>query len=193
MKRILLSCCLLLAVFNCNGDESAAHGADEQLAAAKDAIKTLTETLKSELQTAMQSGGPTAAIEVCKTRALALTQQVGHEKNMQLARVSLKNRNPANTPNDWQTEVLQDFDHQLAQGRDINTLTWSDTAEVDIGREYRFMKAIPTGGVCLVCHGTQISPEISQILAELYPNDLATGFNEGDIRGAFVVTQALAD
>jgi len=89
--------------------------------------------------------------------------------------------------------VLQDFERQLAQGRDINTLTWSDTMDIDGGKEYRFMKAIPTGGVCLACHGTQLSPEISQTLADLYPNDLATGFSEGDIRGAFVVTQALTN
>lgn len=193
MKRILTSCCLLLAAFNCNGDGPAANNVDEQLAAAKGAIKTLAETLKSELQTAMQSGGPAAAIEVCNTRAMELTQQIGHEKHMQLARVSLKNRNPANASNHWQTQVLQDFEHQLAQGRDINTLTWSETVDMGGSREFRFMKAIPTGGVCLACHGTQLSPEISQILADLYPDDLATGFNQGDIRGAFVVTQVLSN
>ena len=63
MKRIPVICCLL-AAFNCNGDEAAAKGADEQLAAAKGAIKTLAETLKGELQTAMQAGGPSAAIEL---------------------------------------------------------------------------------------------------------------------------------
>lgn len=188
-----MSCCLSLAAFNCHGDEAATSGAEEQLIAAKGAIKTLAETLKGELQTAMQAGGPTAAIEVCKTRAMVLTRQIGHEKHMQLARVSLKYRNPANSPNHWQTNVLQEFERQLIQGNDINTLSWSETADVDDGKEYRFMKAIPTGGVCLACHGTQLSPEISQILAELYPNDLATGFNQGDIRGAFVVIQAVSN
>lgn len=193
MKWFLLSGCLLLASFNCNGDEAAAQSADEQLNAAKGAIKTLAKTLKGELQTAMQYGGPTAAIEVCSTKAMELTQQIGHERDMHLARVSLKNRNPANAPNHWQSEVLQDFERQLAQGNDINTLTWSNTIDVDGGREYRFMKAIPTGGVCLACHGTQISPEISQVLSELYPEDKATGFREGDIRGAFVVTRTLVN
>lgn len=193
MNRLLVSCCLLLAAFGCNGDGAATSHVDEQSAAAKDAIKTLAETLKGELQTAMQAGGPTAAIEVCNTRAMELTRQIGQEKHMQLARVSLKNRNPVNTPNHWQTKVLEDFERQLAQGDDVNTLAWSETAIVDGGRQYRFMKAIPTGGVCLACHGKQISPEISQVLAERYPDDKATGFEAGDIRGAFVVTQRLAD
>jgi hypothetical protein len=193
VKRILMSCCLLVAAFNCNAGDPAENGSDEPLGLAKDAIKTLAGTLQSELKSAMQTGGPTAAIEVCKTRALELTQQVGHEKHVQLARVSLKNRNPANSPNHWQAEVLQDFERQLAQGHDINTLTWSETTDVDGSREYRFMKAIPTAGVCLACHGTALSPEISQVLNELYPEDKATGFSEGDIRGAFVVTKRLAD
>ena len=55
------------------------------------------------------------------------------------------------------------------------------------------MKAIPTGAVCLNCHGTKIAPEVSQALAGLYPEDRATGFNEGDIRGAFVVTRKISD
>jgi hypothetical protein len=53
------------------------------------------------------------------------------------------------------------------------------------------MKAIPTGEVCLKCHGTQIAPEVSQVLASLYPEDRATGYKEGDIRGAFVVIRKL--
>jgi hypothetical protein len=36
-----------------------------------------------------------------------------------------------------------------------------------------------------------ISPEVSQVLAATYPQDRATGFNEGDIRGAFVVSHTL--
>ena len=31
-----------------------------------------------------------------------------------------------------------------------------------------------------------------QTLADLYPEDLATGFSEGDIRGAFVVTRKIS-
>lgn len=193
MKWFLLAACLLLAVVNCNAEEAAPSSADEQLATAKGAIKSLAETLKAELQSAMQSGGPTAAIEVCNTRAMELTQQLGHERNMHLSRVSLRNRNPANVPSHWQTEVLLEFERRLEKGHDVNTLTWSDTADVNGGREYRFMKAIPTGDVCLACHGTRLAPEISQVLTELYPHDKATGFREGDIRGAFVVTQRLAD
>jgi hypothetical protein len=61
-----------------------------------------------------------------------------------------------------------------------------------VGNEFRFMKAIPIEGVCLGCHGDAIGPAIKSKLSELYPQDLATGYREGDLRGAFVVVQKLA-
>ena len=110
---------------------------------------------------------------------------------MQLSRVSLKNRNPANAPIEWQVSVLEGFDRQKAAGKDITKLAWSETVDTADGQEFRFMKAIPTGEVCLKCHGSKLAPEVGQVLAELYPEDRATGYSEGDIRGAFVVTRKL--
>ncbi len=53
------------------------------------------------------------------------------------------------------------------------------------------MKAIPTGGVCLSCHGQRISQPVEAKLERLYPNDRARGYELGDIRGAFTITQPL--
>ena len=116
--------------------------------------------------------------------AVALKTELG----LLLSRVSLKNRNPANLPNEWQIAVLEGFEQQKAAGKDISSLVWSETVEIDGKQEFRFMKAIPTGPVCLNCHGTNLSPDVSRILADLYPMDRATGYREGDIRGAFVAT-----
>jgi len=51
------------------------------------------------------------------------------------------------------------------------------------------MKAIPTGEGCLKCHGQNIAPEITAKLKENYPDDKATGFKLGDVRGAFSIIQ----
>jgi hypothetical protein len=37
----------------------------------------------------------------------------------------------------------------------------------------------------------QLSPEVRAALAEQYPDDQATGFEVGDLRGAFIVTGPL--
>lgn len=187
MKRILLAVCLVV----CN--TSWANGAGESAETAQAAIQSLAGALKSELQAAMQSGGPTAAIEICNTRAMPLTAKVAAEHGLQLARVSLKNRNPANQANAWQAAVLRDFEARAEQGEDVSQLAWSETADTGGTREFRLMKAIPTGGVCLACHGQALSPEVSQVLNALYPDDWATGYSEGDIRGAFVVTKIIPE
>ena len=141
----------------------------------------------------MQSAGPVAAIAVCNTRAMPITAQMSAEQGMLLSRVSLKTRNPDNSPNNWQADVLRSFEDQKSAGTNPASISWSETVNNGDGKEFRFMKAIPTAAVCLACHGTAISQDVSQKLAELYPQDTAVGFNEGDIRGAFVVTRKISD
>jgi hypothetical protein len=189
VKQILLSLSLIILALDCYADQQVNSNTDAEIARAKATIKQFAGALQTELKTAMQAGGPVAAIGVCHTQAMPITAQVAAEHGMQLSRVSLKNRNPANVPNEWQTAVLNDFDRKQAAGKDITKLAWSETVNVDGGREFRFMKAVPTGDVCLKCHGTQLAPEVAQVLADIYPEDRATGYNVGDIRGAFVVTR----
>lgn len=193
MKQILLSICLVTLAMNTHAGEPAKTGKQPEIADAKAAIKEFAGALQTELKAAMQSGGPVAAIAVCNARAMPITEQIAAEQGMQLSRVSLKNRNPANAPNEWQAAVLEGFEKQKSAGKDVADLAWSETVEGESGREFRFMKAIPTNAVCLTCHGTSIPPDVGKTLAVLYPDDLATGFSEGDIRGAFVVTRRVGD
>ena len=158
---------------------------------ARVSVKAFATALKSELMSAMQSGGPLAAIDVCHSKAPGIAEAVSLEQGMQLSRVSLRNRNPDNAPNDWQAGVLMDFQERVDGGEDAAGLGWQQTVETGDGTEYRFMQAIPTGAVCLACHGTAIAPEVAAKIDSLYPNDQATGFSEGDLRGAFVVTKTL--
>jgi FtsP/CotA-like multicopper oxidase with cupredoxin domain len=168
----------------------AAPAADESALTeqAKAAAQALGVTLKAELEAAMQTGGPVAAMSVCQIKAPELAAAISLAKGMTVKRVSLKNRNPVTgIANEWQTQVLQDFETRKAAGEDPATLIY--TAVID--DEYRFMQAIPTATVCLVCHGNDLSPAVIAKLAELYPQDKATGYKEGDLRGAFVVVKNL--
>ncbi|MDX2417453.1 MAG: DUF3365 domain-containing protein [Xanthomonadales bacterium] len=193
MKHILPGLCLVMLAMNAGSDQQAATGTQAQTAAAKAAIKDLAGALQKELKGAMKTGGSVAAIGLCYTRAMPITQEIAINQGLSLGRVSLNNRNPANQPNEWQAAVLKDFEQQKSAGKDIGALTWSETVSIDGEQEFRFMKAIPTQAVCLNCHGTDISPEVSQILAIVYPDDRATGYQEGDIRGAFVATRKFSN
>ncbi|MEE8339413.1 MAG: DUF3365 domain-containing protein [Xanthomonadales bacterium] len=158
---------------------------------AKAATASFASALQTELKNAMQQGGPVNAIGVCNTTAMPITAKVSLEQGLALSRVSRKNRNPASAPNDWQGEVLESFENRKADGEEPATMVWSEIVEIDGKQQFRFMQAIPTGALCLQCHGSDISPEVSSRLAELYPGDKATGYAAGDIRGAFVVTRNL--
>ena len=155
---------------------------------AKGAVQTLGGTLKGELEAAMKAGGPVEAMNICHTKAPEIAKAVSAEKGMEISRVSLKNRNPEmGAANEWQVAVLNDFEAKKAAGEDPATMAYAEVVD----KEFRFMKAIPTGAVCLKCHGTDLSPEVTAKLTELYPQDKATGYKEGDLRGAFVVVKQL--
>lgn len=187
----LCTACLLALAPCLAASDAAAPQTDALTARAKASIAAFAEALKSELMAAMQDGGPVQAIEVCHTRAPEIARQISEQRGMSLSRVSQKNRNPKNGPNRWQAAVLDEFEARRAAGADVGAMHWQATAAVPGGLEFRFMKAIPTAPLCLACHGEAIAPAVAEKLAELYPEDAATGFREGDIRGAFVVTQRL--
>lgn len=152
------------------------------------AVQRFGSQLKAELQQAMAAGGPLQAVEVCQQRAPALADAVSAQTGFQLARVSLRHRNPERgRPTDWQRSVLESFDQQLASGQPPGELMFSAMT----AGEYRFMKAIPTAPLCLTCHGTALAPELEAKLARLYPKDRATGYQAGELRGAFVAVRPL--
>lgn len=153
----------------------------------KEAMKAMGGQLKGELKAAIKAGGPVAALSVCNEKAPEIAASVSQAKGVQVSRVSLKNRNPNNAPNEWQTAVLNDFEARKAAGEPADKLFHAEVVEDNGQKQFRFVKAIAAGKACLTCHGEEIKPEITAKLKEVYPNDKATGFKEGDLRGAFVV------
>ena len=103
---------------------------------------------------------------------------------------SFKVRNPANAADNWELAVLKQFEARKTQGEPADKLEFFDVIDDDQGKKtFRYMKAIPTGALCLNCHGEHIPPEVDAKLKELYPNDQARGFKEGDLRGAFTLAK----
>jgi hypothetical protein len=167
--------------------------ADQALAdEAKGIIKQFGGQLKGELQAAIKAGGPVEAIEVCNKKAPAIAHDLSEQTGWEVARTSLKLRNPGNAPDAWERQVLERFEADKAAGKDVQKLSYAETVEEPAGKTFRVMKAIPTGKVCLNCHGADtVKPEVEARLADLYPSDQARGFKVGDIRGAFTLSKKL--
>jgi hypothetical protein len=143
--------------------------------------------LKAELGAAIQKGGPVAAIDVCHTRAPAIAARLSAESGARVGRTALKLRNSANAPDDLQRAVLEQFADDLASGRVEGPLEAAFEIKREGGIERHYLRAIPTDAVCLTCHGETVAPELAAAIARDYPGDQATGFREGELRGAFSV------
>ena len=160
-------------------------------AKAKALVARLQSTLQGELMGAMREGGPVKAIEVCRDRAPKLASEISRESGWTVARTALKVRNPKNVPDPWEKAVLTEFASRALAGEDFATLEKSEVVEVEGTKVFRFMKAIRTGEPCLTCHGAATKPELAAKVKALYPEDQATGFSAGDLRGAFTLTKKL--
>jgi cytochrome c553 len=75
---------------------------------------------------------------------------------------------------------LQEFEQRQQAGEAPAQI---NKAELVDG-EFRYMQAQAAAPLCLTCHGTDIPSEVSEALARLDPNDMATGYLAGQIRGA---------
>lgn len=154
-------------------------------------VKEFMQQLKGELQKGMQEGGPVTAIAVCKDKAPAIAAALGESKGLRVGRTSLRVRNPLNSPDVWEKAVLEKFEQRKLAGEDPAGIEFYAAAEQEDKTVFRYMKAIPTAELCVVCHGAELAPELEAKLAELYPQDQARGYQPGDLRGAFTIVQAL--
>jgi hypothetical protein len=162
------------------------------LSKARAAIAGLGESLKSELMSAMASGGPVAAIAVCQTAAPALSKAAGEKGGLTVRRTALKVRNPGNAPDDFERRVLEDFAVKIMAGTPPGALEHSEVVTTDGVRTLRYMKPIMmVDQPCSVCHGSALADDVRAKVSALYPDDQATGFKPGELRGAFSVLQRL--
>jgi hypothetical protein len=156
-------------------------------------VTELAARLGAELQKEMKAGGPVAAIKVCRDVAPAIASEASRKTGWKVSRVSLKTRNPAlGLPDAWEQKVLADFVERMAKGGSAD-MEYAAIVSEPQGRFYRYMKAIPTQGACLRCHGGEdaIPQDVKAALKAEYPHDRATGYALGQIRGGFSIRRPL--
>jgi hypothetical protein len=171
---------------------SLAHAAEEAMwpewvEQSRQLSMQLGKELKGELGAAIEKGGPVAAIDVCHTRAPAIAARLSAESGASVGRTALRVRNAANVPDDLERAVLEQFAGDMAAGRIEGPLEAAFEIKREDGIERHYLRAIPTEALCLTCHGETLAPELAAAIARDYPGDQATGFKQGELRGAFRV------
>ena len=182
---------LILAIVALALPALAATELDQRVAASRQVIKAFAGNLKEHLIAGIKEGGPLNAIGMCQLVAPDIAASQSLASGWRVGRTSLKTRNPANAPDEWERMVLEDFESRKAAGEAAKTLDYAAFELLDGQRVFRYMKAIPTAEVCLNCHGRSLAAPVAARLDELYPHDTARGFSTGDIRGAFTIVQPL--
>lgn len=155
----------------------------------------LTTQLGQALRAAMSTDGPVAAVGVCKDKAPAIARSLSEQHAARVGRVGTRARNPATgVPNAWQKAALADFASRLSTGEDPAGIEHWSVAESGNGqRELRYAKAIVMQPLCVTCHGKaeDIPAPLAEKIRAEYPDDQATGYPVGKLRGAVVVVRPL--
>lgn len=138
-------------------------------------------TLLSNVAKAMNNGGPVYAVEFCNLKASSLIDSLNQLNNCEISRVTTKNRNPENN---LQNETDKTLWTIFEEGAKSDTIIQGNKTLV-------YYKTIKMGmPACLNCHGnpnSEIANATLSKIQKLYPNDLATGYKQGDFRGLWKV------
>ena len=196
MKKSIFLIALGLAVSvgcpfaNAQNDELADSEVQTKVKQARVHAKALGGALKSRLKQAIQSGGLEAGVEECQLAAEPIAEGLS-QNGWEVGRTALKLRNPNNAPDEWEREQLALFTSLLEkaklEGKQPSMPMDTSKYNSDSG-EFRYMMAIQQGQVCMACHGGQVAPSVKDTILKHYPNDEATGFELGELRGAFTLT-----
>lgn len=154
------------------------------------AATALVQKLGGELKAKMQSAGPVEAVKFCSNHALSLTEQTGIQEGVKIRRVTLNERNPVNAPTPSERALLQEWTKKVQSGEPIQPKLIENKKD-----QFTYYKPLLINNdVCLKCHGTlEAESALAKAIKETYPNDRATGYKMGDLRGMIAVTISTAE
>ena len=180
LRSAITPALLALLLAACSPDQQAAPSAEtrsDAIAQAEAAAGQLMSTLVSALSQAMKEGGPTQAVEVCSSIAQQKTEEIG--------RVALRARNDLDRPNTREEEILEEWSRTEGPIDSLSEVITNEQGNAVL----HYMRPILLGENCVACHGPeeQIQPDVLAAIRAHYPNDRATGFQPGDLRGAISV------
>lgn len=151
---------------------------EQQFETATQARNTLASNLMGRLSEALNEGDPATAINVCKDVAPAIAEDVSGSLGVTIGRTSFRLRNRENAPPDWARPYVE--------ARRAEPLLLHHAGDGRLAALF----PITLQNVCLQCHGpeAQLDSGVRDALRDAYPEDKATGFEEGELRGWFHVT-----
>jgi len=149
-------------------------------------VASAQNELQMELTSKINEEGVTAAISYCKTNALPILSKSSDSLSISVMRVSNKFRNPNDEPDSLESLILEAYQYVLNNGGDLKPSVIEENKYVLLYTK----PIIITNGMCLNCHGKVGADITENVLSEInkqYPNDKATGYAIGELRGMWAI------
>lgn len=144
----------------------------------------LLQKLGSELKTQMQTSGAMGALNFCSQNALTLTEQIAKESKTSIKRASINYRNPVNKANTEETALLNTWSNLVKNGQPLPAQKLVNVSDSTI---MYYKPLMINNEACLKCHGN-VEGELAKAIKTAYPEDKATGYKMGDLRGMIAIT-----
>jgi hypothetical protein len=142
--------------------------------------------LSGRLMAAIEQGGVPHAVKYCNVAALPLIDSLSNAHQANIRRTSLKVRNRQDVAQGWEKEVLEAYQILLAEGKKPTPMV----KKLD-QKQVAFAMPIFMAQPCLKCHGKlgeTLNEQHYTTIKQLYPQDQAIDYVDGDWRGMWSIT-----
>lgn len=204
-RAILFTAAALLLLFACSTDRRPDGSAVQDEMAAREP-KKVTEpeilelaskagaeiavqaktTISGNLMAALMEGGMEYAIGFCNLKANPIVDSLQVKYGARIRRVTMKVRNPQDAPDETEGPILEAYATAAA-----DSLPLGDHVQLLGDGEVLFTRPIVIdNALCLSCHGTpgqELTEETRNLIKKYYPNDQATGYRMGELRGMWSI------
>jgi len=187
----------LVGVWACSGEREGGREANEDLSPkerqaylqkGKSIAQATFAELSGQLSEALAEGGVENALQYCNLVAYPLVDSLSKVHHADIRRTSLKVRNPKDRPTERERKVLNAYHEAVKQGRELKPQVQRINDQ-----QIAFYAPITIKALCLKCHG-EVGEDIREsdyaTIQALYPEDEATGYAMGDLRGMWSITLA---
>ncbi len=152
-----------------------------------DLVGETKRKISTTLLEAMEKGGVKYASQFCNLVAYPIVDSMSKVHNARIRRVSDKPRNPKDAMDEEEQKVFAIF---KAKAQMPNAELMPIVMQHDDGTVGYYAPIKISMPTCLKCHGEvgkDIKAEDYKVLKSLYPNDVAVGYKEGELRGMFSI------
>lgn len=185
MRRIAIFTLIIIILSSCKDNHHQQKSLSEKekgewLSLGDSVSMKAQNVLLQNVAAAIQKGGTDYAVDFCNINAVSITDSVADKLKVHIQRLSNKNRNTANA-------IETQMDSLAWQKIQLDKTPF---VERNKAGDLFYYKPISIGmPTCVKCHGSQtdISESTQKIIAQKYPNDKATGYKMGDLRGMWKI------